>query len=87
MQTTLTPRTTINSKGKIAYSESFQAWNVLQLKKELFSEFPQLKEKRSKFSYKLVYHRDPKELEKTIKDLTKKGKEVMPLLLFMYKEK
>ncbi len=82
MEKSLIPRTKINSKGKIHYSESAQAWNTLQLKKELFSEFPQLKEERSKFSYKLVYHRDPKELEKEIKDLTK----IMPLLLFMYKE-
>jgi hypothetical protein len=87
MKTRLTPRTTINSKGKIAYSESFQAWNILQLKKELFSEFPQLKEKRSKFSYELIYHRDSKKLEKTIKDIAKKEKGIIPLLLFMYKEK
>lgn len=64
----------ISNEGKIAYNESFQAWNTLHLKKELFPEFPQLKEKRAKFSYKLIYHRDPEELKKTIKDLTKKGK-------------
>jgi len=85
MQKTLTPRTKINSKGKIAYSESFQAWNTLKLKKELFSEFPQLKEKRSKFSYELVYHRDSKEFEKSIKKMIKEN-EVMPLLLRIFKD-
>ena len=62
----LTPRKIIEIEGKVHYSESFQAWNTLMLKKELFSEFPQLKEKRSKFSYKLAYCRDSKELEKEI---------------------
>ncbi len=87
MKTTLTPRTKIKSEGKIAYSESFQAWNTLQLKKEIFSEFPELKQKRSKFSYELVYHRDSKEMEKEIKMLIKKGAQVMPILLFLHREK
>jgi len=62
----LTPRKIIEIEGKIHYSESFQAWNTLMLKKELFSEFPQLKEQRSKFSYKLAYCKDNKDLEKEI---------------------
>ena len=82
----LIPRKIINSEGKLHYSEGFQAWNMMRLKKELFSEFPQLKEKRSKFSYQLMYYRTPKELEKAIKDLIKKGQNVMPVLLFLYKE-
>jgi hypothetical protein len=82
---TLVPRTKISSEGKVHYSESFQAWNTLKLKKELFSEFPQLKEKRAKFSYGLVYHRNPKELEKEIKKIVKGGG-VMPVLLFLYKD-
>lgn len=86
MKKTLIPRTKIDSEGKIAYSESFQAWNTIKLKKELFSEFPQLKEKRSKFSYQLTYFRNCKELEKEIKLLIQKEKEVMPLLLFLYKD-
>ena len=86
MKKTLIPRTKINSKGNISYSESFQAWNTFKLKKELFSEFPQLKEKSSKFSYELIYHRDPKEFLKTIKRMIKDGPVVMPLLLKIYEE-
>lgn len=82
----LVPRTKIDSEGKIAYSESFQAWNVLKLKKELFSEFPQLKEKRSKFSYKLIYFRDSKELKNEMTEFIKSG-QGMPLLLWLFKEK
>ena len=87
MQKSLTPRTKIDSEGKIAYSESFQAWNTLKLKKELFLEFPQLKEKRSKFSYKLVYYRDSEEFEEEVKRMVKERKDAMPLLLWLFKEK
>jgi len=82
----LIPRTKIDVEGKIAYSESSQAWNILKFKKDLLSEFPQLKEKRSKFSYRLVYHRDSKDFEKATKKLVKEGKGVMPLMLWLYKE-
>ena len=56
------------------------------IKKELFNEFPQLKEKRSKFSYQLIYHRDPKELEKAIKKLIKENPNFIPMLMYLYKE-
>jgi len=84
MKNTLTPRTKINSEGKIAYSESFQAWNTIRLKKELFEEFPQLKEKRSKFSYQLIFCRSYEELAEKIKELNKNS--VMPMLMWLYKE-
>lgn len=83
---TLIPRTIINSQGKLAYSEGFQAWNTIRLKKELFSEFPELKEKRSKFSYQLMFHRTIEEFENAVKQLKKSGAEILPLLLFLYKE-
>jgi hypothetical protein len=84
MKNTLTPRTKIDSGGKVAYSESFQAWNTIRLKKELFEEFPQLREKRSKFSYQLVFCRSHEELLNKIKCLKKD--QVMPLLMWLYKE-
>ena len=82
----LVPRTKINSEGKVYYNESFQAWNTLKLKKELFAEFPQLMEKRSKFSYKLAYHRDPEKLLEEIKNLVKAG-QAIPLLIWLFKDK
>jgi len=85
-QKPLVPRKVINVKGRVLYSEGNQAWNTLKLKKELFSEFPQLKEKRSKFSYKLIYHRDPKEMKKMVKEMAKEKKDVMPMLLWLYKD-
>jgi hypothetical protein len=87
MQKPLTPKTTIDSEGKVYYNESFQAWNTLKLKKELFAEFPQLQEKRSKFSYKIVYYRHPEEFSKEIKEMIKKEKSAMPILLWLFKDK
>ena len=82
----LVPRKIINVKGKVHYGESSQAWNILKLKKEMFEEFPQLKEKRSAFSYQLIYPRDIKELEQTIKKILNENSETIPLLLWLYKD-
>lgn len=84
MKSALTPRTKIESEGKVAYSESFQAWNTIRLKKELFEEFPQLKEKRSKFSYQLTFCRSHEDLLNKIRGL-KRGS-IMPILMWLYKE-
>ena len=80
----LVPRKVVNSEGKISYSESLQAWNTIRLKKEIIKEFPHLSEKRSKFSYQILFYRDIKEFENMLKNLKKE--ESMPLLLWLYKE-
>jgi len=82
---TLTPRKIVNSKGKLSYNESSQAWSIIRLKKELINEFPQLSEKRSSLSYHLMYCRDYEGFEKKVKELVK-NKEVLPILLFLKKE-
>lgn len=81
----LSPRKCINIDGKILYSESNQAWNLIKLKKEFLNEFYQLKEKRSKFSYNMIYYRSYEELEKAIKDLKSKDS-IIPFLMFLYKD-
>lgn len=80
------PRKVVDSEGKIAYSESAQAWNVIKLKKELFDEFPELKEKRSSFSYKLKFFRTEEELESAYKKFKGNKDKMMPMVLFLYKE-
>lgn len=82
----LTPRKVVDSEGQIGYSESAQAWNVIKLKKELFEEFPELKEKRSKFSYKLKFFRDETELDKVYLEFKKAKDKIMPMVLFLYKD-
>ena len=81
----LAPRKIINVKGKIHYNESKQAWSNIKLKRELINEFPQLKEKRANFSYELMFCRTSEDLEKALKELSKKG-EIIPMLMLLYKE-
>jgi len=72
-------------KGRIHYNESNQAWNVIKLKSEFLNEFQQLKEKRSKFSYEMIFGRTEKEMIETIKEMSK-NKTLMPILMFLYKD-
>ena len=81
----LTPRKIINIKGKVHYSESSQAWNTIKLKTEFLNEFHQLKEKRSKFSYEMIFGRTETEMVEAIKKIIK-DKTLMPVLMFLYKE-
>jgi len=81
----LLPRKIVNVQGKLHYNESNQAWNKLKFKKELLDEFPQLKQKRSKFSYEMKYFRDPLDFEKILKEL-KKHPELLPVLMWFYEE-
>jgi len=71
-------------EGKLAYAEGFQSWNLLRLKKEIVNEFPQLKEKRSAFSYKLAFFRSFEDFVSETKKL--KNEEVMPMMLWLFRE-
>jgi hypothetical protein len=83
-QTPLVPRKIISVKGKVHYSESNQAWNIIKLKQEFLNEFNQLKEKRSKFSYEFIFSRDSEEVIKSLKDI--KEKNIVPVLMVLYRE-
>ena len=85
MNKPLIPRKIINVQGKLHYNESNQAWNKLKFKKELLDEFPQLKQKRSKFSYEMKYFRDALEFEKLFKELKKKP-EALPVLMWIWED-
>jgi hypothetical protein len=77
-------RNSINVDGKLYYNDGVGTWNTINLKKELCNEFPQLKEKMSKFSYEMLFYRDFESLKNFIKEL--KDKKVMPVLMWIYKE-
>ena len=81
----LVPRNVISVEGKVHYSESNQAWNVIKLKNEFLNEFKQLKEKRSKFSYEMVFGRNEEAMIEALKDIIR-DKKLMPILMFLYKE-
>ena len=71
----------------MTYSEGNQAWSVMRLKKELLHEFPQLKEKREQFLYKMIIHRSLEGLKEEIGKLECSKDEVVPVLLFFGKDK
>lgn len=85
-QTLRPQRNAIEIKGKLTYTESIGAWNSIRFKKELINEFPQLKEKRSIFGYKLLFYQEYNELEKAIREL-KKNNGALPILMWLVKEK
>jgi hypothetical protein len=66
--------------GDLSYGEGQRAWFVLRLKKALINEFPQLKNRREKFGYKLILHRSWDDLKKAIKEM-EKNKEPVPIFL------
>jgi len=82
----LIPKKVIEATGKLAYDEKVGAWSVLRLKSEFYTSFYQLKEKTTKFLYKLHYYHEYEELEAKIKELKKKNSPP-PALLFFYKDK
>lgn len=77
----LKPRDTLDVKGKLSYKESVQSWNVINLRKEILTIFPQLKEKRGNFGYAMFYNRSTKELKKIIENLEKR--DLVPILLLL----
>ncbi|MDP3027470.1 MAG: hypothetical protein Q8N63_07205 [Nanoarchaeota archaeon] len=85
MKNTLAPIKIIESEGNLSYNESNQAWGTLRLKSELINEFRQLKEKRSKFNYRLLFYRDYEDFEKIVKQIIK-DKKVIPMLVWLEKE-
>lgn len=74
----------IDLTGKMFYREAIQAWNTMRIKKEIIAEFPALKEKRSVFSYQMIFYKGYMDLEKAIRKM-KKEKLPPPLLLFFRK--
>ena len=75
----------LESEGKIAYKETSRAWSLINIRKEMIQEFPQLRERRSAFSYKMTLFGSYELLEKEIRKMKKKNIP-LPLLLFFYKE-
>jgi predicted CopG family antitoxin len=82
---TLTPKTFVESIGRLSYNESTRSWGTLRFKSELIREFRQLKEKNSKFAYRVLLYRNYEEFEKKIKEMIK-NKEPIPVLIWFEKE-
>ncbi len=72
---------TLEVGGEISYSEGRRAWNLIRLKHDLLKEFPQLKERREKFNYKMIMHRSFEDLKKAISKMDKD--DAVPIFLFL----
>ena len=79
-------RNKLEIKGKLSYIESTHSWSLMSLRKPVIEEFPQLKERASKFGYKMTFCREYEELEKFLRKLKKEG-EALPILVWLVKEK
>jgi hypothetical protein len=71
--------------GKLLYGEGAQAWHIIRLKREILQKFPQLKEKRSSFCYKMIMPRDFKEFKDKIKEMENNSACCVPIILGMYR--
>jgi hypothetical protein len=70
--------------GKLTYCEGNRCWNTIRLRKEIMGLFPQLREKRSSFGYKMKICLNYGDLLKTIR-LMEKRKEAIPILLTFHR--
>jgi len=76
----------LETNGSLYYDETLQAWGIIRLRKEIIQELPKLKDKRSRFLYKMMHYFTHDELLDKIIELKKK-KEPLPVLLFFYENK
>ena len=79
-------RNKLETKGKLSYMESTHSWSLMNLRKPVIEEFPQLKERCSAFGYKMTFFHEYEELEKLIRKLKRDG-EALPILVWLVKEK
>lgn len=79
-------RDLVEITGPMTYNESAQAWNIIRLRKDILHEFPELKDKRALFNYKLIIPRNPQAIKKLMEE-TSKSQNVFPILLSFSKVK
>jgi len=75
----------VKISGRLLYNEGIQAWSIIRLKNTVLNEFPQLRDKRGSFSYKMVIPRSFEAIKDLFGDLEEDNKK-MPILLFFCKE-
>ncbi len=72
--------------GKMCYSEHHRSWSVLRFRKDIIKELPQLMDRTTECSYKIIFHPTYKELEKAIRKM-KRDKIPVPAMMMFMKEK
>ncbi|MBW2981743.1 hypothetical protein KY343_02575 [Candidatus Woesearchaeota archaeon] len=72
-------------EGKMTYHEASGAWNVIRLNSIFLEHFPQLKNKKANFKYRIEAHRTHDSLIEEIKKL-KEQKTGVPLIVYLFEE-
>jgi len=74
-------REAIYTEGRLSYSESVGAWNLVRLKSELLHKLPKLKDKKANIKHRITYYFTYEELLNMLQEMKKSG-DPLPLLLF-----
>lgn len=82
----ITPsKDTLESFGKVTYTESLRAWANIKFKKSVVDKFLILKRRDVRFSYHLIYNEEYSKIERILKNM-RKNKETPPFLLIIRKD-
>jgi hypothetical protein len=79
-------RNKIEIRGDISYRESTHCWSLLNLRKGIIEQFPQLKERASPLGYKMILFQEYPDFFKEVEKI-RKNKEVIPILMWLIKKK
>jgi len=85
----LNPQTKeLDVEGFVSYEERTRAWTMIRLKKDITYAFPSLKDKQSKFKYKIKIFFSLNAFEEYVNKILNKESEVPALIYFeRYNEK
>jgi len=72
----------VKINGKLFYSESAQCWNILRLKRAIFHEYPQLKDRSGDYGYTMILSKSRDKFKDALDEM---DEEAVPILLVFNK--
>jgi len=72
-------RETVIINGKLFYSESESCWNKIRLKRDILTEYPQLKSKTGNYGYTMILPKNTEDFKKATEGVNEGS---IPILLF-----
>lgn len=75
----------LDIEGNVIYSTNWGAWNTIRLRKDILDQFPQLKDRKLKIGYRLLFYKTYDELLSAVNRIKEK-KEAIPILLYLYQQ-
>ncbi len=83
MKNSLEPTNKIETKGRLAYHEAARAYNTIRLPRQLIDQFPELRNRLLKITFKIRFFRHYSDLKRCIWEL-EYSNEIPPLLLSLH---